>query len=180
MRLKPWVPFVTIIAIVGLVMSSTGKPLGSADLPQAIAAVTARYPDVTHCDPSTLRERMTSGHVLIDVRPLSEWRVSHLPQAQRLDGLDDLVALTKRQPGAVLILYCSIGERSSRLARALRLQVPSAQVMNLTGGIFSWATTDGPMISDTGIPTRLVHPYDSYWGGLLPTDRRADTGSGGP
>ncbi len=180
MQLKPWVPFVSIIAIVWLVMSSAVKPLDSADLSRMVAAVTARYPEVIQCDPSMLGRRETAAYVLIDVRTLSEWRISHLPQAQRIDRLEDLLALTKRQPDVVLILYCSIGERSSRLAHALSMQAPTARVMNLTGGIFTWATTDGSMITDTGTRTRLVHPYDSHWGGLLPADRRADAGTGTP
>jgi len=72
-----------------------------------------------------------------------------------------------------VVVYCSIGERSSQLAERMQALAPDLLIHDLAGGIFTWASEDRLMLDAADHPTRLVHPYDTSWGALLPPDRRA-------
>lgn len=154
-----------------------------ADLAQAIADVAGRYPDV----PRRGVAELMAGHgatgqasLVVDVRPAREWRVSLLPGAVQSERAVDIVALIDADPERELVLYCSVGERSSRLARKVLGRRPGAKVFDLEGGLFAWAVAGGPLVTPEGVPTRLVHPYNDAWGRLLPEDRRAIIESVGP
>ena len=110
--------------------------------------------------------------LLLDVRAPEEYAVSHLPGARRADpearaGQLDL-GVGRDQP---IVTYCSVGYRSSALAERLR-QAGYTQVQNLAGSIFQWANEDRPLERD-GKPATLVHPYNSFWSGMLKRERRA-------
>ena len=113
--------------------------------------------------------------LLIDVREPEEYAVSHLPGAVNAQGpeLERLV----RETGAKrpIVLYCSVGYRSSRATEALRRE-GFANVTNLEGSIFEWADTGHPLVQggpDSQTPTEVVHPFDEEWGTLLDADRRS-------
>ena len=40
-------------------------------------------------------------------------------------------------------------------------------VSNLEGSIFRWSGEGRPLVDPKGKSTRLVHPYNPYWGRLL-------------
>lgn len=107
--------------------------------------------------------------LLIDVRPEEEFAVSHLHGAKRAET----VAAVREWVGEnwrirPLVLYCSVGWRSSALAEQLQ-QAGFQQVWNLEGSIFRWANEDHPLFQE-GRPVREVHPFDFYWGTLLRRD----------
>jgi rhodanese-related sulfurtransferase len=119
---------------------------------------------------SELRARETQlleKYVLLDARESEEFQVSHLPRArwigykdfalQRLSGID------KQAP---IVVYCSVGYRSEKIAEQLQA-AGYRHVYNLVGGIFEWANHDKPLIDNHGKPTRAVHPYDQVWGRWL-------------
>ena len=41
-------------------------------------------------------------------------------------------------------------------------------VYNLDGGIFQWAIEQRPMENESGKKSSTVHPYNMFWGKLLP------------
>ena len=71
-----------------------------------------------------------------------------------------------------IVVYCSVGYRSARLAHWLAGQGYTT-FRNLTGGIFQWANDDRPVFRDDR-PVTEVHPYDQRWGLLLESRYRAD------
>jgi rhodanese-related sulfurtransferase len=103
---------------------------------------------------------------LLDIRESSEYAVSHLQGAINVANtkmaLAHLQASNKDMP---IIVYCSVGYRSS--AVAVDLQAAGYRnVYNLKGGIFNWANESRPLfLNDKRV--KQVHPYDRYWGGLL-------------
>jgi rhodanese-related sulfurtransferase len=104
--------------------------------------------------------------VLLDVRREKEFAVSHLEGARRAESLDELLVALAGVPGDTLIvLYCSIGERSSRRARELG-ERGFTNVYNLEGSIFDWAN-NGFSVYRGGVEVREVHPYSWSWGRLL-------------
>jgi|GEM_PF-3425263 len=100
----------------------------------------------------------------------------HWPCGSRhIETAAHIVSLIDANPEREVVLYCSVGERSSRLAREVLERRPRAKVFDIEGGIFAWAITGGAMVTPNGAPTRLVHPYDDARGRLLLADRRAPT-----
>ena len=98
--------------------------------------------------------------------------MSHLRDAVRIDpsrpSLRPLKSLAKNDP---IVVYCSVGYRSARLAHWLAGQ-GYTNVRNLAGSIFQWANEDRPVFRDDR-PTTEVHPYDRRWGLLLESRYRA-------
>jgi rhodanese-related sulfurtransferase len=113
---------------------------------------------------------------LLDVREPAEFAVSHLPGAIRVNPSASAREVTPRlNSGRPVIVYCSVGYRSSRLAeRLIAAGVP--RVSNLDGSIFAWANEGRPLVSDAG-PVRRVHPYNAFFGRLLKPELRAKTTS---
>ena len=144
---------------------------------EAIRRLTAhKFPDVQWIDRADLaRWREDPGRtqpLLIDARTKPEYQVSHLRDAILIDpsrpSLRPLKTLAKNDP---IVVYCSVGYRSARLAHWLGGQ-GYTNVRNLAGSIFQWANEDRPVFRDDR-PTTEVHPYDRRWGLLLESRYRA-------
>ncbi|KAJ8042733.1 hypothetical protein HOLleu_09576 [Holothuria leucospilota] len=77
-----------------------------------------------------------------------------------------------------VVMYCSVGYRSSCLATRLQrsLQKEGKQdsmiVYNLEGSIFKWANENRSLVDPAGEPTEFVHPYNTIFGMLLDSSRR--------
>ncbi|MCC6231207.1 MAG: rhodanese-like domain-containing protein [Verrucomicrobiales bacterium] len=102
--------------------------------------------------------------VLLDTRSAEEYGVSHLPGARHADTVEAVRALGFRQSDPVVV-YCSVGYRSSALAEKLSA-AGWTNVWNLEGSIFAWAN-EGRLVHRAGKPADEVHPYDAKWGALL-------------
>lgn len=109
--------------------------------------------------------------VLIDARELEEFELSHLPGAYHAQSVAEVekVDIDKETP---IVVYCSIGYRSARLAQ--KLEDTGYQAVNLEGSLFEWANEHRDLVTnqktDQGvraISTQKVHPYNALWGLLL-------------
>lgn len=101
--------------------------------------------------------------VFADAREPREYEVSHLPNAifcgyDHFD-LNALAGVPKNQP---IIVYCSVGYRSEKIAERLRAQ-GYTDVSNLYGGIFEWVNQGQPVVNAAG-RTEEVHAFDPKWG----------------
>jgi rhodanese-related sulfurtransferase len=102
----------------------------------------------------------------MDVRSPAEFAFSHLPGALNAESKAEIAALVKIIPtNRVVVLYCSVGVRSSKAANAL-LAAGRTHVFNLQGSIFQWANEGRSVVRD-GRPVSEVHPYNEHWGRLL-------------
>lgn len=162
--------------------------LGHAQGPAALAELERRierdHPGVAHMPPQALEQRLAArddGVLVLDVRESAEHAVSRIPGALRVDPSIDSADFQRRfgemLAGRTVVLYCSVGVRSSRLA--LRVadvarKGGAAGVYNLSGGIFAWANQSRPLAVGTGDgPTADVHPYSASWGRYLDDQGRA-------
>ena len=117
------------------------------------------YPSVPQVSCETLVEwiRDKLSVLLVDVRSIEEFGVSHLHGAINLRTAHNIrQAIGQHQPDKT-ILYCSVGFRSSRTAHILEQQGLTS-VMNLEGSIFQWAN-DGCNVYQGDVPIQKVHPY---------------------
>jgi rhodanese-related sulfurtransferase len=145
-------------------------------------AIAARFPKVQWIDTATLSRWLGRSSsrplVVLDVRTREEYAVSHLRQAQRLDpDRPDIVPLHIAVDDTVVV-YCSLGYRSAAVVGALK-RAGVHEVYNLEGGIFQWATEGRPVYRD-GVRVKQVHPYDRFWGRLLPEELRTPLRREGP
>ncbi|XP_063605469.1 uncharacterized protein LOC134780596 [Penaeus indicus] len=133
------------------------------------------------------KELLDQGNIiLLDVREEDEYNVSHLENARRVrDSLNAeeveellkevLKPFNEKEPEEVLkiVCYCSLGYRSSDLARKLKTQIDkvkpstSLQIFNLEGSIFKWANEGRKLVDNYGNDTTYVHPYNMVFGMTL-------------
>lgn len=110
--------------------------------------------------------------LLLDVRTVEEWNVSHLPGARRIEPNatpeEAAKGLTKETP---IVTYCAVGYRSGEVAERLRA-AGFTNVRNLEGSIFQWANEHRPLVHENASVAR-VHPYNGFWGRLVNDDVRA-------
>lgn len=140
-----------------------------------IATVRSRFKDVKQLPTDDLAvwlaDKMRPQPQLLDVREGVEFAVSHLPGAIHVppdSKIGDVMAkLDRTRP---VVTYCSVGYRSSKMAR--RLQAAGFKhVMNLEGSIFAWAN-EGRALEKDGKPAGTVHPYSSTYSRMLKPERR--------
>ncbi len=114
-----------------------------------------------------------AGVIFLDARPAAEYNVSHLPHAIQVGftdfNFDKLAGINKT---SAIIVYCSVGYRSEKIAEKL-VAAGYTDVQNLYGGIFQWANEGRPLKDSAGL-TRSVHPYNKTWGKWLLNSSKKD------
>ena len=113
------------------------------------------------------KEKNEVGNVVIlDARAKEEFEISHLENAIwvgyedfKMEGLDI-------DPQSEIVVYCSVGYRSEKVAEKLE-EAGYKHVRNLHGGIFKWMNSGYPVVDGREEETQKVHPYDDSWGKWL-------------
>jgi rhodanese-related sulfurtransferase len=143
------------------------------------AAVDARYAGIAWVNVDTLARWMRAAEPpqLLDTRARAEFDVSHLPGALWVDPDSPDLSLVDPNPRRRVVVYCSVGWRSGRVAQLLS-EGGRPEVYNLQEGLFGWANSGRPMVRGgvgrrDGAETALVHPFDSTWGQMLHEEHRA-------
>ena len=131
-------------------------------------------PDTTVEAAQTELANEPDGWLVLDVREPEEYAVSHLPGAVRVPPDADVSTLQRiigtAAQGRQVLFYCSVGQRSSKLAARVQdavLEAGATNVSNLRGGIFRWYAEHGELVNADG-PVDRIHPYNAVWGQLMP------------
>ncbi len=107
--------------------------------------------------------RQAQDYIILDARTREEYEVSHIPGSVFLGYPDAdpevMETLPKDRP---LLLYCSVGYRSERMAERLR-KAGFTRVFNLYGSIFEWANRGYPLENGRGETTDTLHTYNRAW-----------------
>ena len=139
--------------------------------------IRAKFPDVAQLSTDSLQtwldeSAMAERPLLLDVREKEEYEVSHLMGAisalTEKEALQAMEGVSREKP---VVLYCSVGYRSSEMAGFL-LKRGFEKVYNLEGSIFTWANEGRPVYRGEE-RVHIVHPYDRVWGKLLKKALRA-------
>ena len=130
---------------------STSKQLCAAEVEAARTA----FKDVNHITAERLQEMQSAGSVtLVDVRSPEERAISIIPGAVSLNEMP-----TPLPAEAPLVLYCTVGVRSSLEARRLASIAPAAGICSM-GGILEWLHAGGTIIDPASkAPTNRVHTF---------------------
>jgi rhodanese-related sulfurtransferase len=102
-------------------------------------------------------------YLFLDAREFNEYTVSHISQARYI-GYDDFDIATIKDiaKDKKIIVYCSIGYRSEKIATKLQ-NMGFKHVYNLYGSIFEWANAGYPLSDKNGKPTQAVHTFNKEW-----------------
>lgn len=146
-------------------------PVNAETWTQILPTIRKRFPDVRQLSTSQFADWLGDTNrnarlVIVDVRKREEFAVSHIRGARNLTAVSEVVqgGVTKDQP---LVVYCSVGYRSSSLAQKLQRE-GFTNVFNLEGSIFAWANEGRPVYRGSSeVRPPRVHPYDAKWGKLL-------------
>lgn len=115
-------------------------------------------------DVDSLRKMQTGQIFLLDAREPGEYAVSHIKGAVNsgYDHFDKslLNGLDKSRP---IVVYCSIGYRSEKIAQKLK-KAGFTNVSNLYGSIFEWINRGYPVVDASGKSTPRIHTYNKKWG----------------
>ena len=156
--------------------SAKGAHLEAEPMEDLLTEVRERYPEVPQLSPEALRAALgeasseeagsPAAPLVLDIREPKEFAVSHLPGARLAPDLESaLEILQGEEKSRPVVVYCSVGYRSSGLAEELR-ERGFSDVKNLEGSIFAWANAGYPVVRE-GQPVREVHPYNRRWGRFL-------------
>jgi rhodanese-related sulfurtransferase len=138
---------------------------------EVISDIRNRYPDVKQIQTAELQSWLTNPDkepvILIDARHSEEFSVSHISGAKNIphNSKKYLIQLTDIEPDNPIVVYCSVGYRSSILAGRLQ-DMGFTKVYNLEGSIFKWANEGRPLVQEQAT-VHKVHPYNDSWGSLL-------------
>jgi rhodanese-related sulfurtransferase len=132
--------------------------------------IRSKYPTVSQLSTEELHnlllEQESIKPILLDIREPEEYAVSHLPGAILATTEDEaLRVIAKSDKDSLIVVYCSVGYRSSEMAKKLQ-EKGFTKVSNLEGSIFKWAN-EGRGVYQGDQQTTVVHPFNSKWGRLL-------------
>ena len=145
---------------------------GSSSLDNIEERLARKHVDIDHIDAEELAGFGQAGedYILLDVREPSEYAVSRIPGALQIDpgaSADDVRAMiANADEDKPLILYCSVGRRSSELGSRVAGDLTDRQIVNLRGGVFAWHNEARTLENAAGT-TDYVHPYNNWWKRLL-------------
>jgi rhodanese-related sulfurtransferase len=175
---RPWRWIFAVISLLTLALGAWvwSATDGEGGMAKMTALVRSKFPGVPQLRPAKLAawlaDKKKAAPQLLDVREPEEFAVSHLPGAINIrPDASGAEALAKIDPAKPMVLYCSVGYRSSQLAERL-MKAGAKNVSNLEGSIFAWANEGRPLEKD-GQPAKVVHPYNRVFGRLLKPEYRS-------
>lgn len=103
------------------------------------------------------------AYILLDAREFEEYEVSHIKGSHWI-GYDDpdFDVLNTLPNDKEVVVYCSVGYRSEKIAEKLKDQGVS-KVYNLYGSIFEWVNQGYPVINKAGDTVSKIHTYNEKW-----------------
>jgi rhodanese-related sulfurtransferase len=104
--------------------------------------------DRANVDPAEARQRVESGGLLLDVREPDEWAAGHAPESTWIPMRELAGRQAELPEDRPIVVVCRSGDRSGRVAVALRRAGYDAA--NLSGGLLAWADAGLPVVTDAG------------------------------
>ena len=103
--------------------------------------------------------------ILLDAREEKEFKTSHLKNAVFVGYTNfniDKTIQNLTDKNAKIVVYCSLGIRSEKIAYKL-IKEGYTNVYNLYGGIFEWKNANFQVVDTLGKPTEKVHTFSKNW-----------------
>jgi rhodanese-related sulfurtransferase len=176
-------PAIVWSAALSMLIASNARAAGQTCLTAKEQEFAAQFSQVDQMLPHEFAVLMKqpADLLVLDVREDGEHAVGTLKGAIRVSPVIEFDALMRqigsKVTGKTVIVFCSVGYRSSSLASRFRsalLERGVVRVANLRGGIFAWHNYGRPLVDDFG-DTEHVHPYNRKWKSYLDFDHLART-----
>ncbi len=107
----------------------------------------------------------------LDTREYAEYKVSHMKSAifvgYKKINWDKIRKLDK---DAVIVIYCSVGYRSGKIAEKMQ-DLGFTNAKNLYGGLFNWANNGGLVSTTMGTNTNEIHGFSKNWSKWINRER---------
>lgn len=112
--------------------------------------------------------------IYLDAREKAEYNVSHIENAIWV-GYDDfdIQMVKKLDKSKTIVVYCSVGYRSEKVAKKLE-KAGFKTVYNLYGGMFEWYNQGLPVVDNQGKSTDKIHTYNEKWGQWVNERKKGD------
>jgi rhodanese-related sulfurtransferase len=157
---------ILIFAVAGMgTMTGCSQNQETLTWVEVIRDIRNEYPDVKQLQTAELQSWLTNSGskpvIIIDARRKEEFNVSHISGAKNIpyNSKYPIKYLINIKPDNPIVVYCSVGYRSSILARKLQT-LGFIEVHNLEGSIFKWANEGRPLVQEQTIVYK-VHPYNA-------------------
>ena len=166
----------TIFIVAGILTLASGFSLAAENkaLSGKHKKIIKAFPSVQHVSADELGKMQADDIVVFDVREPEEYNVSHIEGAilvaPKISAEDFIATYGEMVEDKTVVLYCSVGHRSSVLAEKVQTQLTAASsgaVYNLEGGLFKWHNESMPLVTTNAEPTEYIHPYNFYWGRMV-------------
>lgn len=118
-------------------------------------------------DEVRVADEIPKNAILLDARSIEEFKTSHIKNA-RFVGYDnfDMTKVENLDKDAEVLVYCSVGYRSEKVAEKLTA-AGFTNVSNLYGGLFDWTNQGLEVVDSLGQTTDRVHGFNKSWGKWL-------------
>ncbi len=95
---------------------------------------------IQEVDPAAVREQLSNGAVLVDVREPEEWAAGHIPGATHVPKsyFESRIEGAVPDRSAHVVLYCASGNRSAWATRTMLEDLGYEHVESMTGGFTLW------------------------------------------
>jgi sulfur-carrier protein adenylyltransferase/sulfurtransferase len=95
---------------------------------------------IDEVDPAVVREQVSNGAVVVDVREAEEFSTGHIPGAKHVPKsyLESRIEGAAPDHSQHVILYCQSGNRSAWAARTMIEDLGYEHVESMTGGLTLW------------------------------------------
>lgn len=108
-----------------------------------------------------------SSIIYLDAREIVEYNTSKIPKALWVGYNDfNLARVEKIDKNQNIIVYCSVGYRSEKIAEKLKMD-GFTHVSNMVGGLFEWVNYNKKVVDSKNNQTTNIHAFDQEWGKWL-------------
>ncbi|PIK16208.1 rhodanese-like domain-containing protein [Halobacteriovorax sp. JY17] len=150
-----------IIMTTLLLLQSCLKPEEVENKSQVVKSmgetIAKQYSDINHLSIEDFQALSKESYVLIDIRSKPEIEISYIPNSITQKFFEENLS---NYQGRKVIVYSTIGPRSSKYVRILRDKKFDAY--NLQEGILGWAHRKLPLL-ESGNETHRLHVYTDAW-----------------
>ena len=166
--------FYTIMMVGLLAFSGLACAKDNSALAAKHKKIIKTFPTVQHISNVEFSALDKDDVVIFDIREADEYDVSHMEGAvlisPNLPPQSFLTQYAQMTKGKTVLFYCSVGYRSSNLAKDVQddlITSGSGPVYNLEGGLFKWHNDKRPLVTADAKPTDYIHPYNGFWGRMV-------------
>lgn len=118
---------------------------------------------VPHISVSSLEQSEDQNMYILDCRESKEYKISHIKYARQVGNIwFDMRDVYDIPEDALVVVYCTVGDRSERVAEKL-INAGYKQVYLLYGGLIEWVNEGNPVYTEKEIQTPQVYLGRQEW-----------------